>query len=97
MGSIPTRTEKMKKRHKIEDISFKQEKMHLKIDGKEYAFPLSAISKKLAKSSKVEREKYVISPAGYGIHWPLLDEDLSIDGLLGIKHSPAKTRASISA
>jgi len=31
---------------------------------------------------------------GYGIHWPDIDEDLSIDGLIGIKHSfpiPAKT------
>jgi hypothetical protein len=23
-----------------------------------------------------------LSPGGYGIHWPLLDEDLSISGLL---------------
>ena len=27
-------------------------------------------------------------PSGYGIHWPLIDEDLSIDGLLGIVHTP---------
>jgi len=87
----------MKKRHKIENISFKQEKLYLKIDGKEYTFHLSTISKKLAKSSKFEREKYEISPSGYGIHWPLLDEDLSIDGLLGTKHCPAKTIESISA
>ena len=25
---------------------------------------------------------------GYGIHWPLIDEDISIDGLLGIEHKP---------
>ena len=23
-----------------------------------------------------------------GIHWPLIDEDLSIDGLLGVEHKP---------
>ncbi|MCB9504111.1 MAG: DUF2442 domain-containing protein [Deferribacteres bacterium] len=28
-----------------------------------------------------------ISTLGYGIHWPLLDEDLTIDGMLGIKFS----------
>ncbi|PKN21436.1 MAG: hypothetical protein CVU65_16870 [Deltaproteobacteria bacterium HGW-Deltaproteobacteria-22] len=25
-----------------------------------------------------------MSPSGYGIHWPELDEDLSVDGLLGL-------------
>jgi len=23
-----------------------------------------------------------VSPSGYGIHWPELDEDLSIDGMI---------------
>jgi hypothetical protein len=41
----------------------------------------------LANASETERKKYEISPSGYGIHWPLIDEDLSIDGLLGIQHS----------
>ena len=27
---------------------------------------------------------------GYGIHWPVLDDDLSIDGLLGIVHTLSK-------
>jgi hypothetical protein len=26
---------------------------------------------------------------GYGIHWPLIDEDISIDGLLEVIHQPA--------
>jgi hypothetical protein len=25
---------------------------------------------------------FEISPSGYGIHWPDLDEDLSIDGMI---------------
>jgi len=29
---------------------------------------------------------YEFSPSGYGIHWPLIDEDISMDGLLGIAH-----------
>jgi hypothetical protein len=29
-----------------------------------------------------ERNEFKISPSGYGIHWSLLDEDLSINGLL---------------
>ncbi len=30
----------------------------------------------------LERAMYRISPSGYGIHWPLIDEDLSINGIL---------------
>jgi len=33
-------------------------------------------------------KSHEISPSGYGIYWPLIDEDLSIDGLLGIVHAP---------
>jgi hypothetical protein len=35
-----------------------------------------------------ERNNFEVSPSGYGIHWPLIDEDLSIDGLIGIVHTP---------
>ncbi|MBU1411132.1 DUF2442 domain-containing protein [Myxococcota bacterium] len=28
------------------------------------------------------RNQYEVSPSWYGIHWPELDEDLSVDGLL---------------
>jgi len=42
----------------------------------------------LEKPSKEERNNFAISPSGSGIHWPLLDEDISIDGMLGIVHAP---------
>jgi hypothetical protein len=42
------------------------------------------------------RAAYEVSPSGYGIHWPLVDEDLSIDGLLGIKHRPKSTGAKMA-
>ena len=83
----------VKKYHKVSDINFTNDSLKIRIDGKHYKFKLSAISKKLANASDVEREKYEISPSGYGIHWPLIDEDLSIDGFIGIKHSPKKIRA----
>ncbi len=82
----------MKKYHEVNDIDFADDILKIKIDGKYYEFRLSAISKKLANASDVERKKYEISPSGYGIHWPLLDEDLSIDGLLGIKHAPQRIK-----
>jgi hypothetical protein len=37
----------------------------------------------LAAAAPEERRRAELSPGGYGIHWPLLDEDLSIGGLVG--------------
>ena len=77
-----------KKVHDTQDITFTNEDLILHVDGKEYAFRLTDISKRLAGASAIERGKYEISPSGYGIHWPLIDEDLSIDGLLGLIPPP---------
>lgn len=73
--------------HTIEEIRFNQDTMVVKIDGKEVKFQLDKISAKLKEATEVERNVFKISPSGYGIHWPLLDEDLSIDSLLKIKLS----------
>lgn len=85
------------KYHDVQKVLIKNDKLFLKVDGKEYVFQLSDISNKLETASDIEREKYEISPSGYGLHWPLLDEDLSIDGLIGIKHAPSKKREKILA
>ena len=82
----------MNKRHIVQKIEFKDDKMYLKVDNKEYLFPLEKISKKLLNASATERDIFEISPSGYGIHWPALDEDLSIDGLLGIEHAPSQKK-----
>ena len=44
--------------------------------------PWERCSKKLASATKLQRSTAELSPGGYGIHWPLLDEDLSISGLV---------------
>jgi len=90
------RREIMDKFHKVQKVKFEDNKMYLVVDGKEYIFQLSKISKRLENASNLEREKYEISPSGYGLHWPLLDEDLSIDGLLGIKHAPSKKKEMVA-
>ena len=85
----------MKKYHEVDNIHFTEETLKIKIDGKLYEFELSAISEKLANASDIERNRYEISPSGYGIHWPLIDEDLTIDGFLGIKHAPKRIKESV--
>lgn len=77
----------MKAVHKIQKITFSGSIMKVKVDGKEVVINLTRTSKRLLKASKKERETYKVSPSGYGIHWPLIDEDLSVEALLGIKHS----------
>ncbi len=85
----------MDKFHTIKSIEFEDNTMILKIDNKSHKFDLDKHSSKLLKASKIQRDNYEVSPSGYGIHWPMIDEDLSIDGLLGIKHSiPSDKKAS---
>lgn len=68
--------------HKIQDITFDQNSIYLKIDGKLIQVSLDKVSVKLKKANEVQRNLYKISPSGYGIHWPLIDEDLAVDSLL---------------
>ncbi len=84
----------MKKCHQVTGLHFDGDVMILTIDSHERKFSVSVISPVLQKASKLERDTFEISPSGYGVHWPLLDEDLSIDGLLGIVHKPEKNRSS---
>lgn len=76
--------------HKIEKIRFEGGDLIIKIDGRDRRFPLSKISTVLANASDEELNSFEVSPSGYGIYWPMLDEDISIDGLLGITHHPAE-------
>ncbi len=68
--------------HKIEAIHFEKDFIILTIDGNELTIPLDQLSAKLQSATDVERAMCKISPSGYGIHWPLIDEDLSINGIL---------------
>jgi hypothetical protein len=36
----------------------------------------------LSNASEVQRRNFKISPGGYGIHWPDLDEDISIKSFI---------------
>jgi len=78
----------MKNYHHISSIRFAGDFLLLSIGGEERKFRLKEISSTLEKASEKERNTFEISPSGYGIHWPLLDEYMSIDGLLGIVHTP---------
>ncbi len=84
----------MNKCHHVENVKCIGDFLVLIIDGEERRFELEKISPTLLQASHQERNTFEISPSGYGIHWPLLDEDISIDGLLGISHVPQWQRKS---
>lgn len=68
--------------HNIEAVSFEKNFICLQIDGQLIKLPISKVSKKLEAANDIQRSFFKISPSGYGIHWPLIDEDLSVDTLL---------------
>jgi hypothetical protein len=50
-------------------------------DGRTVSVPIGWYPR-LAHATSAERANLQISGAGYGIHWPDLDEDIGVDGLL---------------
>lgn len=68
--------------HKIQEITFEKDMISLKVDGKLIRILLDKISLKLKSANEMQRNFYKISPSGYGIHWPLIDEDLSINAMI---------------
>lgn len=50
-------------------------------DGRQLGIPL-AYFPRLLRASSEQREKYVVSGGGTGLHWDELDEDISVSGLL---------------
>ena len=80
----------MKKYHQVHEIRFEGSQIILHVNDQHLARELSNVSSLLLHATEDERNHYQVSPSGYGIHWPLLDEDISIDGLLGITHYPQK-------
>jgi len=79
----------MKKYHNVKNIRFEKQFLLITVDGKDYKIDLRRYSGKLATADDASRMKFEVTPSGYGIHWPILDEDLSIDGLI----SPAVRKA----
>jgi len=55
-------------------------------DGRTIAVPIGWYPR-LAYGTPAERANFLISGAGYGVHWPDLDEDIGVEGLLLGKRS----------
>lgn len=72
--------------HNVQTIDFDEANMVLTVDGNVYRIDLPSVSARLAKAGDAARRSYSVSPSGYGIHWPEIDEDLTVDGLIASAH-----------
>jgi len=66
----------------ITDLSFADDMLIVFLsDGREIRAPLEWFPK-LRDASSETRQKWRLIGKGVGVHWPDLDEDLSLEGLL---------------
>jgi hypothetical protein len=52
------------------------------VNGVLYHMPLAACSRRLAQAAPVQRMNLELAKIGIDIHWPGIDEDLSVDYLM---------------
>ncbi|MCJ7687221.1 MAG: DUF2442 domain-containing protein [Desulfobacteraceae bacterium] len=52
------------------------------VDGRRISVPL-AWSWRLSEATPEQRQNYQVIGEGEGIHWPDVDEDISVEGMLG--------------
>jgi hypothetical protein len=77
---------------RIVDVELDENSLSARLaDGRVISVPL-AWYPRLLHATPEQREKWVLSAAGYAIHWPELDEDLSSEGLLRGSPAPAGRR-----
>ncbi|MBN2581030.1 MAG: DUF2442 domain-containing protein [Pirellulales bacterium] len=63
-------------------IETTDEELVIQLSDREVRIRWEQCSPRLATANAAQRQQAELSPGGYGIHWPLLDEDLSIGGLV---------------
>jgi hypothetical protein len=65
-------------------VEFSQDALILHLeDGRTLSVPLEWFPR-LRDASEKDRQNWRFIGQGYGIHWPTLDEDISVPGLLGL-------------
>ena len=81
---------------RVKDVHFTGDTMAAGLfDGRTITVPVVWYPK-LLDATPEQRRNWQVSGAGYGIHWPDVDEDLSTEGLLRgapAAPEPAHTRA----
>ncbi len=78
---------------RVADVKLTADELVLRLmDGRSISVPL-AWYPRLLNASQRQRRNWRIAGGGYGIHWPDVDEDLSVEGLLRGAPAPAARNA----
>jgi hypothetical protein len=73
---------------RVRDVAISEHELTVALmDGRSITVPL-AWYPRLAAGTPAQRANWEMAGAGYGIHWPDLDEDLSTEGLLAGARAP---------
>jgi hypothetical protein len=73
---------------RVADVRFANDLLVVRLrDGREISAPVSWFPR-LAAASTVARANWRPTGAGFGVHWPDIDEDLSVEGLLRGERAP---------
>lgn len=73
---------------RVMNISIDEDRLTVELmDGRTIGVPL-AWYPRLANATPQQRNNWELAGAGYGIHWPDIDEDLSTEGLLQGRKAP---------
>ncbi len=76
----------MNRAHEVENVSVEGTTLHMQVDGHTYSIDLAGQTNRLRQADAIALKNVEVSPSGYGLHWPDIDEDLSIDCLIGVRH-----------
>ncbi len=69
--------------YNVKNLVVNQNVISFELSGQEIIVPLKKSGSKVLPSAKLEHlQIFELDDDGIGIHWPVLDEDLSISGLL---------------
>lgn len=72
----------LKADERVKDVRFTEDALSVDLmDGRTITVPLLWYPR-LFGATDAQRRNWQVSAAGYGIHWPDVDEDLSTEGLL---------------
>jgi len=75
---------------RVDSVAFSEDFLVVGLkDGRRISVPVEWYPR-LAHASRAQLEKWEVCGAGYGIHWPDLDEDLSTEGMLRGAPAPNK-------
>lgn len=68
--------------HSVEILHNDGHFLDMVIDGQSFHIPLASCSRRLASATPAQRQNLVLAKIGIDIHWPDIDEDLSVDYLM---------------